>query len=46
VVVVNVIEKAGGAPDKASVEQREEYARDIFERTQGPLEGRPERSRR
>lgn len=30
VVVVNVIEKAGGAPDKASVEQREEYARDIF----------------
>ncbi|PGF17957.1 universal stress protein UspA [Natrinema sp. CBA1119] len=39
VLVVNVIEKAGGAPDKASVEQREEYARDIFERTQGPLEG-------
>lgn len=40
VLVVNVIEKAGGAPDKASVEQREEYAEEIFERTRGPLEGR------
>lgn len=30
VVVVHVIEKAGGAPDKASVEQREQYAGDIF----------------
>jgi nucleotide-binding universal stress UspA family protein len=40
VVVVNVIEKAGGAPDKASVEQREAYARDIFERARGPLEER------
>lgn len=39
VLVVNVIEKAGGAPDKASVEQREEYAREIFERARGPLEG-------
>lgn len=29
-VVGNVIEKAGGAPDKASVEQREQYAADIF----------------
>lgn len=38
VVVVNVIEKAGGAPDKASVEQRKEYAEEIFERTRGPLE--------
>ncbi|WP_332843424.1 universal stress protein [Haloarcula laminariae] len=28
--VVNVIEKAGGAPDKASVEQREDYAREMF----------------
>ncbi|SEQ06463.1 universal stress protein [Natrinema salaciae] len=37
VLVVNVIEKAGGAPDKASVEQREEYAREIFERARGPL---------
>ncbi|RZH69375.1 universal stress protein [Natrinema altunense] len=40
VIVVNVIEKAGGAPDKASVEQREEYARTIFERARGPLEER------
>lgn len=30
VTVINVIEKAGGAPDKASVEQREEYAREMF----------------
>lgn len=29
-VAVHVIEKAGGAPDKASVEQRETYANDIF----------------
>lgn len=29
-VVVHVIEKADGAPDKASVEQREEYAEEIF----------------
>lgn len=29
-VVVHVIEKAGGAPDKASVEQRETRAEDIF----------------
>ncbi|WP_431357506.1 universal stress protein [Haloarcula laminariae] len=28
--VVNVIEKAGGAPDKASVEQREDYAHEMF----------------
>jgi nucleotide-binding universal stress UspA family protein len=31
VVAVHVVEKAGGAPDKASVEQREEYAAEIFE---------------
>ncbi|QSW98894.1 universal stress protein [Haloterrigena alkaliphila] len=37
-VLVNVVEKAGGAPDKASVEQREEYAEEIFERARGPLE--------
>ncbi|GAB3669671.1 universal stress protein [Halopiger thermotolerans] len=36
-VVVNVIEKGGGAPDKASMEQREEYAAEIFERARGPL---------
>lgn len=30
VLAVYVVEKAGGAPDKASVEQREEWARDIF----------------
>ncbi|WP_137291630.1 universal stress protein [Natronorubrum halophilum] len=38
VIVVNVIEKAGGAPDKASMEQREEYADEIFERARRPLE--------
>jgi len=31
VIAVHVIEKAGGAPDKASVEQRELYADDLFE---------------
>jgi nucleotide-binding universal stress UspA family protein len=31
VVAVHVIEKAGGAPDKAGVEQREEYATDVFD---------------
>jgi nucleotide-binding universal stress UspA family protein len=30
VIAVHVIEKAGGAPDKASVEQREQYAEDVF----------------
>lgn len=30
-VLVHVIEKAGGAPDKAGVEHREEYAEEIFE---------------
>lgn len=39
VLVVNVIEKAGGAPDKASVEQREAYAQEIFERVTERLEG-------
>ncbi|KAB1187846.1 MULTISPECIES: universal stress protein [Haloferax] len=29
--VVHVIEKAGGAPDKAGVEQREELADDLFD---------------
>lgn len=31
VIAVHVIEKAGGAPDKASVEQREGRAEEIFE---------------
>lgn len=30
VVLVHVVEKAGGAPDKASVEQREERAEKLF----------------
>lgn len=30
--VVHVVEKAGGAPDKASMEQREEIAEEAFER--------------
>ncbi|WP_339103606.1 universal stress protein [Haloterrigena salinisoli] len=38
VILVNVIEKGGGAPDKAGVEQREEYAEEIFERALEPLE--------
>lgn len=33
--VVNVIEKAGGAPDKASVEQRELEAEDMFDAVRG-----------
>jgi nucleotide-binding universal stress UspA family protein len=31
VVAIHVVEKAGGAPDKASVEQREQHAADIFD---------------
>lgn len=31
VIAVHVIEKGGGAPDKASVEQREQYADEIFD---------------
>jgi nucleotide-binding universal stress UspA family protein len=34
---VHVIEKAGGAPDKASVEQREEFAEAAFERVRDVL---------
>lgn len=37
--VVHVIEKAGGAPDKASVAQREEYAQRIFETVESTLSG-------
>ncbi len=39
VVAVHVIEKAGGAPDKASVEQREEVAGRIFEAVREELDG-------
>ena len=39
IVVVNVIEKAGGAPDKASVEQLEQHARKIFAEVLEGLEG-------
>lgn len=31
IIVVHVIEKAGGAPDKASVEQRQQQAMEIFD---------------
>jgi nucleotide-binding universal stress UspA family protein len=37
VVGVNVVEKAGGAPDKASVEQAEEHARESLDALAGPL---------
>jgi nucleotide-binding universal stress UspA family protein len=39
VVAVHVIEKAGGAVDKASVEQREERADDIFAAVEESLDG-------
>ncbi|WP_433634372.1 universal stress protein [Halomicrococcus sp. NG-SE-24] len=38
VIAVHVIEKAGGAPDKASVEQRELFADEAFERVADGLE--------
>lgn len=38
VVVVHVIEKAGGGIDKAPMAQRKEYAETVFERARGPLE--------
>lgn len=31
IIVTHVVEKAGGAPDKVSVEQREEYAEEAYE---------------
>lgn len=37
VLAVHVIEKAGGAPDKASVEQLEQDAREIFEHVRDGL---------
>ena len=39
VVAVHVIEKAGGAPDKASVEQRELAAEEMFEVVRAELDG-------
>ncbi|AHF99666.1 universal stress protein UspA [Halostagnicola larsenii XH-48] len=36
--VVNVIEKAGGAPDKAGVEQRQEHAEETFDAFEEPAE--------
>ncbi|RQG86144.1 universal stress protein [Natrarchaeobius halalkaliphilus] len=41
VVVVNVIEKAGGGIDKAPMAQREEYAEKIYERARRALEDSP-----
>ncbi|MWV39594.1 universal stress protein [Natrialba sp. INN-245] len=41
VVVVNVIEKAGGGIDKAPMGQREEYAEEIFDRAQAALRDSP-----
>jgi nucleotide-binding universal stress UspA family protein len=39
VVAVHVVEKAGGAPDKASVEQRELAAEDAFDAVHEELDG-------
>jgi nucleotide-binding universal stress UspA family protein len=39
VTVINVVEKAGGAPDKASVEQREDYAEEMFNVARSQMEG-------
>jgi len=41
IVIVHVIEKAGGAPDKAGIEQREEHAEGIFEVVREELDGDP-----
>lgn len=38
VVAVHVIEKAGGAPDKASPEQREDVAEEVFEAVHDALD--------
>ena len=37
VIVTHVVEKGGGAPDKASVEQREQYAEEAYETFQDVL---------
>ncbi|WP_135662734.1 universal stress protein [Halorhabdus rudnickae] len=39
VIAVHVIEKAGGAPDKASVEQRELAAKEMFQIVREQLQG-------
>ena len=41
VVVVNVIEKGGGAIDKAPMEQRKDYAEKIYERARAALADSP-----
>ncbi|ADD03629.1 UspA domain protein [Natrialba magadii ATCC 43099] len=41
VVLVNVIEKGGGTIDKAPMEQRKEYANEIFEEARKPLVDSP-----
>ena len=41
VIAVHVIEKAGGAPDKASVEQRRNNARRIFAAVDETFDGSP-----
>lgn len=38
VTVIHVVEKAGGAPDKASVEQREDYAEEMFNVARSEME--------
>ncbi|MFP8888794.1 universal stress protein [Natrialbaceae archaeon A-CW2] len=38
ILIVHVIEKGGGAPDKAPLESRKEYAQQVFGRTRAPLE--------
>ena len=41
VVLVNVIEKGGGAIDKAPLERRKEYAEEIYERAREALADSP-----
>ncbi|EMA28068.1 UspA domain-containing protein [Halobiforma nitratireducens JCM 10879] len=41
VIVANVIEKSGGALDKASMEQREKHAEEMFDRVRPSLEESP-----
>jgi nucleotide-binding universal stress UspA family protein len=46
VVLVHVVEKAGGAPDKASVEQRENEAEEMFDAAERLLDRPVERDLR